>query len=681
MRQFKVALLVLTLTFALLLSSCAFLGGFGSSGEMSDDGTHIHSYGEWKTVRSASCTEMGERIKTCIVCGTEKIESISKSAHRVQTVLASPSTCTVEGKSEYKRCADCKITIEEPTTLPLASHTEVIIPATSDKTEGKKCSVCNMVLVSPTWIFTNDFTNPENYNGNYAYNYLAELVKGPSLTALYDRIDAVADGYHLGDLSCDSYGIISEITFSDLGLTTDEAIGVWIAYRYDHPLYYWMSRNIAYTDKIIKLYSYSEYSNNSYRAALNLRIYKAVEDFVSDASAADDTYEITLAFHNAIILAAEYARDGAGKPESAEWAHSIVGIVEYGKGVCESYAEMFQLLLNYCDIDNVYVTGSSRGEGHAWNIVKLSDGEWYWYDLTWDDTPTHDRHISYNYFCVSNNQYVGWQDGNYVETNETFASGHIPDSAGGWGTQFAYELPVASATPFKGNEALIKSTFVQDGFTYSICNPGEVQLVWIDKEGDIVIPDSVVYNGERYNVVAVGPLKENGISYGTGSVSNRKIESVHIGKNVTMIWYFALNLSYVDQVSGNTYTALKSITVDEENSVYEAIDGVLYDKSGNIIWIPKAVAGDIRIHPLATRLCGGDNDEINFSGCSSITSIIIPVGVNHISSRAISNCKRLSAIDYLGTVEQWNAITKGIGWSVGLNATIVCANGEITIKP
>ena len=94
-------------------------------------------------------------------------------------------------------------------------------------------------------------------------------------------------------------------------------------------------------------------------------------------------------------------------------SYSASGVLLNGSGVCASYADAYQLLLNAAGIENVYISGSADNGtgsgmvGHAWNMVKLGDS-WYHVDTTWDD-PTdleHDVPIvsgweGYDYFLIS----------------------------------------------------------------------------------------------------------------------------------------------------------------------------------------------------------------------------------------------------------------------------------------
>lgn len=52
-----------------------------------------------------------------------------------------------------------------------------------------------------------------------------------------------------------------------------------------------------------------------------------------------------------------------------------------------------------------------------------------------------------------------------------------------------------------------------------------------------------------------------------------------------------------------------------------------------------------------------------FAYCSSLTSVTIPVSVTSIGIGAFAYCSSLKTINYTGTEEQWNAISKGDYWN------------------
>ena len=88
------------------------------------------------------------------------------------------------------------------------------------------------------------------------------------------------------------------------------------------------------------------------------------------------------------------------------------GLFLYGKGVCQSYAYAYQWLCQKAGLWCTTCSGMAYGEGHMWNVVKLSDGKTYYMDLTWADAS------SYPY-------------GEYFMTYEQLIKDRIPDE-GEW---------------------------------------------------------------------------------------------------------------------------------------------------------------------------------------------------------------------------------------------------------
>ena len=68
-----------------------------------------------------------------------------------------------------------------------------------------------------------------------------------------------------------------------------------------------------------------------------------------------------------------------------------------------------------------------------------------------------------------------------------------------------------------------------------------------------------------------------------------------------------------------------------------------------------------------------------FASCSSLTSVVIPDSVTSIGYKAFSYCTILTSINYDGTVEEWNAISKDEYWNNGVPATeVVCSDGTVS---
>ena len=60
-----------------------------------------------------------------------------------------------------------------------------------------------------------------------------------------------------------------------------------------------------------------------------------------------------------------------------------------------------------------------------------------------------------------------------------------------------------------------------------------------------------------------------------------------------------------------------------------------------------------------------------FYRCTNLTSITIPNSVTSIDRDAFYYCTSLKTINYTGTEEQWNAISKGTDWNAGTSFNVI----------
>ena len=501
-------------------------------------------------------------------------------SHKSVVIPSVAPTCTAPGQSEGSKCSKCGTVLVAQVEIPASGHKVQVVAgkaptATSTGlTAGKSCSVCSAVLAKQVEIPSYAAT----WSGDYYYHQLATQAKGAKMQTLYSRIDAEAMAFHFDTSINAENNIAVRVQYSDLGLSSEEALLVWMCYRNDHPLYYWITGNTSRTAQELWIVTDDAYAKGVNRAKYNDLVYQHVQSWVAMVSGETSAYQQTMAFHDWIIEAIDYAYESDGStPQDAAWAYNVLGVLDGSGAVCEGYARTFQLLLNACGVENIYITGTAGNPGgsfygHAWNLVKLEDGNWYWYDLTWDDHPGYILGIDYNYFCVNDTQNTNWMDGNVSGLTEyDFLDSHKPFDSSSSGLNIPFTLPTRSAGKFSSTtQKLVRQSFTSGGYKYAVAGYNIVQFAGGVVPNKVLnIPETVTYGGRTYTVVSIGRIDENGL-YGQGCVTEGYITSYRIPKTVRFLWDSSV------ETSEGYVTAYE---VDPDSPYFTSLNGVLYTKS------------------------------------------------------------------------------------------------------
>ena len=224
----------------------------------------------------------------------------------------------------------------------------------------------------------------------------------------------------------------------------------------------------------------------------------------------------------------------------------------------------------------------------------------------------------------------------------------------------------------------------------------------------VTIPDSVTSIGSSafYNCTGLTTVNWNATACtrAGSSIFNgcSNLATVNIGDNVKIIPSYAFrdctgltNITIPDSV-----TSIGSYVFDGTAWYNNQPDGLVY--AGKVAYKYKGTMpsntsivlkeGTLGIAGSAFSDCTGLTsitipDSVTsigdwaFSDCTGLTSVTIGNGVTSIGEHAFYGCNGLTSIKFNGTIEQWNAISKGSYWKYNVPATQVgCTDGTISIE-
>ena len=114
----------------------------------SETDAHVHAFGEWTTVKDATCTVKGEQERSCS-CGEKETKSIDATGHTEIIDSAVPATETSTGLTEGKHCSVCNSILILQNIIPKIDTTPPIVTSIIlDKTSASVGETINITVAA-----------------------------------------------------------------------------------------------------------------------------------------------------------------------------------------------------------------------------------------------------------------------------------------------------------------------------------------------------------------------------------------------------------------------------------------------------------------------------------------------------------------------------------------------------
>jgi len=364
------------------------------------------------------------------------------------------------------------------------------------------------------------------YASDYYYNKM-----NTNKQNLYKALDALCYSYmateepinaDIIDVNGDKTGVTSCITYTDYGVTSNDAIAVMMIFRFTNPQYYFINEYYWIGNGNIAIGMYDEFADGTTRSQCTQNFKTKIDQWVSEIGTEANDISKENKAHTMILQNASYDLN-------AMYNQSCYSLFMNTNGatVCAGYAQAFELLCNAVGIDTICITSDT----HEWNQIEINDN-WYNVDCTWNDTGNTSA-----YYNITTAQ-LKELDKSKAHTPSVFWSVYLPD--------------------YEQNQSIdVNNTYTYGGISYSAVFEGSYYL---NKYADLKEAFGNDYSAAFMHFINYG-MSEGRQGISTFAVNSYRNQYADLrrayGNNLKAYYQHYINYGKAEGRSGTGCTTLK----------------------------------------------------------------------------------------------------------------------------
>lgn len=218
----------------------------------------------------------------------------------------------------------------------------------------------------------------------------------------YASLDEECRGYYVKlcagfEQHVDTVEIVESEDKDDIKKAMDWVDKNYRKVAYEQPDYFWIDPNSFTMKELVQNKTYSLEIDINYNISKNAieskkQTYESVVQSLADEAAATGyTFDAILHVYDSILENTDYDHELADATETNLLGYSAYGCLVDGKTVCSGYTLAFTSVMQRLGITcgaefDANAENENADTSHVWNYCKLDDGNYYYFDLTWDDT-------------------------------------------------------------------------------------------------------------------------------------------------------------------------------------------------------------------------------------------------------------------------------------------------------